>query len=461
MNHKNNYPTPSSQLTMFECEAPYPTPQPVAKGTHTSRPVIAKPDTNANREGYKLTKLGWIPEDWSVKRLVDVATIQTGIQKGAKVEGDKVKMPYLRVANVQDGHLDLSEIKHIEVPLAKISRYLLREDDILMTEGGDFDKLGRGTIWHSEISKCLHQNHVFAVRVSGDRLLPYFLNAFASSEKGKKYFISCSKQSTNLASINSTQLKNLPVPIPSIPEQRAIADCLSTWYRAIQTLTQLIAQRELRKKWLMQQLLTGKKRLPGFGGEWKLLRIRDFANEVSNNNSSDEDIIVLSCTKYDGLVPSLEYFGRKIYSDNLHTYKIVPKNHFAYATNHIEEGSIGYQNEYEKGLVSPMYTVFKTDNSVKDDLLYRVLKSHNLIHEYNKRMEGSIDRRGGLRWKTFSGIKIKLPPLEEQTAIAQVLQRADQEITLLNQKLTHLQDQKKGLMQQLLTGKKRLTLNNE
>ncbi|MDZ7743749.1 MAG: restriction endonuclease subunit S [Bacteroidota bacterium] len=235
-----------------------------------------------------------------------------------------------------------------------------------------------------------------------------------------------------------------------------IASCLSTWDRAIHTFTQLIQQKQKRKKWLMQVLLSGRIRLPGFSKYWQNLKIRDFASEVSSRNSNDNGYKVLSCTKYDGLVPSLEYFGRKIFSDNLTTYKIVPRNHYAYATNHIEEGSIGYQFDYDFGLISPMYTVFKTDQKVNDDFLFPLLKSHQMIHEYKKRMEGSIDRRGGLRWNTFSGINILLPPKEEQTAIAKVLQTADKEIEILNQKLKLLKAQKKGLMQQLLTGRKRL-----
>src|SRR5690606_31051971 len=129
---------------------------------------------------------------------------------------------------------------------------------------------------------------------------------------------------------------------------------------------------------------------------------------------------------------------RKIFSDDVSTYKIVPKNHFAYATNHIEEGSIGYQNILDEALISPMYTVFKTDASINDDFFYKLLKSHMLIYQYQNRMEGSIDRRGGLRWDAFSIIKIKLPKIEEQTAITKVLQAADKEIQLLKAKADKL-----------------------
>lgn len=211
----------------------------------------------------------------------------------------------------------------------------------------------------------------------------------------------------------------------------------------------------------MQNLLTGKKRLKGFGGEWKEMHIRDVAKEVSIRNKSDKQLTVLSCTKYDGLVPSLEYFGRKIFADDVSTYKIVPKNHFAYATNHIEEGSIGYQENFDEALISPMYTVFKTNGSVDDTFFYRLLKSYPLVYQYQNRMEGSIDRRGGLRWDAFSIIKLKLPFIEEQTAIAQVLQAADKEINLLKAKAEKLREQKKGLMQQLLTGKQRLNISKK
>lgn len=258
--------------------------------------------------------------------------------------------------------------------------------------------------------------------------------------------------------IARSELGKIKIPLPPLPEQKAIAQVLSTADSAIHTTEKIIAQKELRKKWLMQQLLTGKKRLKGFDGEWKEIYIRDLAKEVSIRNKSDKQLTVLSCTKYDGLVPSLEYFGRKIFADDVSTYKIVPKNHFAYATNHIEEGSIGYQEILDEALISPMYTVFKTDKTVNDNFFYKLLKSHPLVYQYQNRMEGSIDRRGGLRWDGFSIIKIKLPSYEEQTAIAQVLQAADKEISLLKAKAEKMREQKKGLMQQLLTGKVRLKI---
>ena len=161
-------------------------------------------------------------ESWETKRLSEVSTLQTGLMKGKNYSGKTVMLPYLRVANVQDGFLNLSEIKEIEVSEELIERYSLKNGDVLFTEGGDYDKLGRGTVWQGQIKNCLHQNHVFVVRPQADVLSPYFLSYQAGSRYGKQYFLKCSKQTTNLASINSTQLKGFPVLMPTIEEQAQI-----------------------------------------------------------------------------------------------------------------------------------------------------------------------------------------------------------------------------------------------
>lgn len=199
-----------------------------------------------------------VPNGWKRKPLVQVAEVRTGVAKGKQGLKDPIEVPYLRVANVQDGHIDLSEVKKISIERHQLERYLLRKGDVLMTEGGDFDKLGRGDVWQSQIDPCLNQNHVFAVRVNEAILEPYFLAALSGSHYGKSYFLSCAKRSTNLASINSTQLKEFPVLIPPLSEQRKIAKILSTWDKAISTTERLIDNSKQQKKALMQQLLTGK-----------------------------------------------------------------------------------------------------------------------------------------------------------------------------------------------------------
>jgi len=180
-------------------------------------------------ERRKQTEIGEIPRSWETRPLSACAVVQTGIAKGRKVEGgDSAELPYLRVANVQDGYLDLSEIKTIVIRSDEVQRYLLQAGDVLLTEGGDFDKLGRGYIWKGQIADCVHQNHIFAVRTDEQVLLPEFFAYQAQSPYGKTYFLKVAHKTTNLACINSSKLKEFPVLLPDLKEQRQIAHVLES-----------------------------------------------------------------------------------------------------------------------------------------------------------------------------------------------------------------------------------------
>jgi len=161
---------------------------------------------------------------WAFVELETHAEIASGVAKGQKY-GDRatVQVPYLRVANVQDGYLDLSEIKIIRALPTDVESLRLKAGDVVMTEGGDFDKLGRGAIWPGGIADCIHQNHIFRVRMDSAKLLPTFFAAFLRSTFAKDYFLRCSKQTTNLASINMTQLRATPMPMPPLQVQKTFA----------------------------------------------------------------------------------------------------------------------------------------------------------------------------------------------------------------------------------------------
>ncbi len=185
--------------------------------------------------------LGEITAHWQVKRLNFVAEERGGITLGKRYgREDLVEFPYLRVANVQDGRLDLSEITTVSVPASEAATFLLQPGDVLMNEGGDSDKLGRGCVWRGEINPCLHQNHVFAVRPS--RVSSDWLALWTSTDSAKGYFESRAKQSTNLASISGTNIKELPIPLPPIPEQRAIRDHIVSTTAKLDSLGAVTAQ---------------------------------------------------------------------------------------------------------------------------------------------------------------------------------------------------------------------------
>ena len=411
------------------------------------------------------------PVGWKKTALDHVAGVQTGIAKGKPINGAAVTVPYLRVANVQDGHVDLSVMKEISVKPSEVDRYSLRKGDVLFTEGGDFDKLGRGTVWNGEIEPCLHQNHVFAVRPKSDRLLPEFLAFQAASQYGRRYFQLSSKQSTNLASINSTQLKQFPVLLPPIPEQRKIAEILRTWDEAIEKLEALRAAKLRRHRALTHSLVFGTRQLDRFRttdevtvhrwftlpATWGIKPIGKLAREISERNGDGERHEVLSCSKYDGFVRSLEYFKKQVFSADLSGYKKIWRGDFGFPSNHVEEGSIGLQNLTDVGVVSPIYTVFRfASERVDADYAFAVLKTGLYRHIFEVSTSASVDRRGSLRWSEFSKLPFPLPPLAEQRAIAEVLRTAHTDLDALSTEIEALTRQKRGLMQKLLTGEWRL-----
>jgi len=160
---------------------------------------------------------------WEVQRLEAISNVVSGVAKNTKLEGDLVEVPYMRVANVQDGRLNLNEIKTINVFKRDYEKYLLSDNDILMTEGGDPDKLGRAAIWKSQIKNCIHQNHIFRVRPNFSLINSLFLTTLIGSSYGKKYFLKAAKQTTGIASINITQLKDFPALVPPLALQQRFA----------------------------------------------------------------------------------------------------------------------------------------------------------------------------------------------------------------------------------------------
>ena len=179
--------------------------------------------------------LGEVPGHWSVPKLRHIASVQTGLALGKNLSGpDVISVPYLRVANVQDGYLKLEDVATVNIHRGDLARYRLQSNDVLMNEGGDNDKLGRGHIWRAEIENCVHQNHVFAIRPHG--VSSEWLNAYKGSAAAQSFFTFRSKQTTNLASISSRNLLDLPVPRPPEEEQTEILSHLDRATARIDTL---------------------------------------------------------------------------------------------------------------------------------------------------------------------------------------------------------------------------------
>lgn len=209
--------------------------------------------------------IGEIPKEWRKTQLRHCATIKSGITLGKSYSKDTVliERPYLRVANVQGGYVDLNDLATIEVTLDEDLKYRLHSGDVLMTEGGDRDKLGRGCVWHNEIEPCLHQNHVFAVQTNETILLPEFLEYLTASDVGRSYFDVTAIKTTNLACTSSSKVLAFTIPLPPIEEQIEIVGFIKK--RSLE-LNKLIMKKELLvqelesyKKSLIYEVVTGKR----------------------------------------------------------------------------------------------------------------------------------------------------------------------------------------------------------
>lgn len=407
-----------------------------------------------------------LPKGWQKVILASIAEVRTGVAKGKQGLKDPINVPYLRVANVQDGHINLDEIKTIEIERYQLDRYALNPGDVLMNEGGDFDKLGRGDVWNGEITPCLHQNHVFAVRPNQDIVLPYFLAAQAASYTGKTYFLSCAKRSTNLASINSTQLKKFPLLLPPIAEQIRIKEILSTWDKSISIAEQLLANSQQQKKALMQNLLTGKKRLPGSIGAWKEYRLEKICTFMRGKGLSKDMLIVggkYKCVLYGELFTKYNEVIKNVISrtDSADSVKslsgdiLLPSStttsgiDLANATALLEDdvllsGDINILRPNKK-LACSVFLAYLLTHVKKREILARA-QGITIVHLYGSDLKP---------------IKVSLPSLEEQQKIASILLGTDHEIKSLEQQLDFFRHEKNALMQQLLTGKRRVKINQE
>ena len=195
---------------------------------------------------------------YGAKKMCDIAEVASGVAKNTSAyQHDFIEVPYMRVANVQDGYISLEEIKTIKVSTSDYQRYLLQKNDILLTEGGDPDKLGRGAVWHGRIDPCIHQNHIFRVRPNANIINSVYLSYHIGSSYGKKYFLKAAKQTTGIASINMTQLKNFEVIVPPLSLQNQFAEIITN-IEEQKALVKLQQQKsEMLFKSLLQQAFEG------------------------------------------------------------------------------------------------------------------------------------------------------------------------------------------------------------
>jgi type I restriction enzyme S subunit len=274
----------------------------------------------------------------------------------------------------------------------------------------------------------------------------------------KKYLIKMASGSTFLE-FSKEDIKKFKIVVPSISEQKRIVKVLETWDKAIELINKKIEIKKNIKKGLMQRLLSGKIRLKGFKDEWEKVKIGDIVENVNKRNNNLQIKKVLTVTNKNGFVLPEEHFSKVVASENLKNYKIISKGEFAYNPSRINVGSIAKLKKYDKGVLSPMYVIFRTKEGINSEYLEQWLNTREANIKIRNSSAGSV--RQTVDFKSFGLIKLYLPSKDEQEEIVNILSSADKEVEKLEEKKKVLQEQKKYLLNNLVSGAIRTPENLE
>lgn len=398
--------------------------------------------------GYKKIKIGIVPNEWEEKFIKDICDLSSGStpsrsdKKNFKgdilwVTSGELKQRYIvdTIEKISIEALDRNNLKLYQEGTIVIAIYGLEADGV------------RGTASIVK-NKCTISQACMAFTnfKETNNEWYYYWYIFNGEIIGRRY-----AQGTKQQNLSTDIVANFRIASPSINEQQKIAEIFSTQDKVIELKEKLLKEKEKQKKYLMQILLTGRKRLKGFNGEWKKVKLGKCLVEKSDKTIQKNQYPVLTSSRR-GIFLQNQYFNKSVSSEDNIGYKILRKNEFTYRTMS-DDGKYTFNllEEYEIGIVSPAYSVFNV-NSDKCEIkfLYYLLNDFSFNKYIMKLIQGGT--RLALRYSELCKLEIKLPPLEEQKAIAEILTTADKELKLLQEELEEEKRKKKALMQLLLTG---------
>ncbi|QDU82786.1 EcoKI restriction-modification system protein HsdS [Polystyrenella longa] len=376
--------------------------------------------------------------------------------KSNKYSSNENDVMLLRGDNIVQGQLRWDGVKRWSVlEVDGLSRYELKEGDIVLAMDRTWVKAGlKCARLTAEDLPCLLVQRVARMRGSDDLEIEFLYHTLLTHRFTE--YVKGVQTETAIPHISTRQIREFPIHLPPLPEQQKIAAILSTWDRAIELTEKLIAAKQKRKQALMQQLLTGKVRLPDFDEEWSLRKAGDLFNARSMKKHPNEP--VLSVTQDQGVVRRDE-LDRKISMDETTTgtYKLVEPEDFVISLRSFQGG---LEMSRLRGIVSPAYHVIRPKVKLDSEYFRHFFKSAEFIGRLAVAIIGIRDGKQ-IAFDDFSFLNFRFPPVEEQSEIGRVLTLAENEIELLQKKLASLQSQKRGLMQQLLTGKVRVNVDQE
>lgn len=414
-------------------------------------------------EGYKQTEIGLLSENWAIHFLGEKASkIGSGITPtgGAKVY-KKEGRPFLRSQNVGWGQLFLEDIAYIDdITHESFKATEIRERDVFLNITGA--SIGRSAVADKRVVNGNVNQHVCIIRPIEEELNPYFLNCFLLSKNGQKQ-IDAFQAGGNRQGLNFGQIKSFKIPLPpTIEEQKAIAQSLSDVDALITECDRLITKKRNIKQGTMQQLLTGKKRLSGFSGEWEVKKLRDVCDYINDGTHHTPQYVNDGIPFYSvENVTTNNFVDTKFISQKEHNFLIKrchPKKGDILLTR---IGTLGETKLIDWDVEASIYVslaLLKLNSNIDTNYLYRYTKSNQFVEDVRKRSLVNATPQK-INMGEIGDIPIPLPPLHEQKAIAQILSDMDAEIAALEQKRDKYKAIKQGMMQELLTGKTRLITN--
>lgn len=395
-----------------------------------------------------------ITEDWNIKKLGEMGKFVSGgtpdTEKPEYWNGDIIWLTPSEITKLPTRFVSDSE--------RKITRAGLKNSSAVLLPVGSLIICTRATVGDCCINiKEVSTNQGFKNLIPENSNID-FLYYLISSHKTDLIRKACG---STFLEISKHDIEKLKYSVPPLSEQEKIAKILGCWDDGIEKLSRLIEQKKLLKKGLMQRLLTGKQRLPGFSDPWKKVKLGELFSKSLLKNKEAKTLPILTNSATQGIILQDEYFDREIVTkENISNYYCVENGDFIYnprISKKAPAGPIKRNHFQEKGCISPLYTIFKINQENYASFYEMYFESNLWVYEaYKVANYGVRSDRMNITDEDFFDIKLPYPPLSEQKAIADILSKADEEIDLLTRKLDLLQSQKKGLMQQLLTGKIRV-----
>ena len=390
------------------------------------------------QKGYKKSAIGAIPADWKVMKLGELSDIKTGKKDNQNKIDDGLYPFFVRSKNIE-----------------RINSYSYDGEAILIPGEGNI-----GEIFHYINGKFDYHQRVYKISDFTDETLGKFIYYYF-----QVFFLKETIRHSVKATVDSLRLPTfteMVIHLPPIKQQQKIAEILSTWDDAITNCKTTINTLKDRNKGLAQQLLTGKKRLSGFSDKWKKTQLGNIINRVTSKNEELNDTVV-TISAQRGFVLQEDFFNKRVASDTLSGYYLINKGQFAYNksySNGYPMGAFKRLNDFEKAVVTTLYICFELKENICSDYMVHFFENGFMTNNLMK-----IAKEGGrahgllnIGLEDFMSLELTIPSIEEQNAIAQVLETATQELKSYQDKLEALQLQKKGLMQQLLTGKIRVNV---